>query len=203
MADDDMNDDGGFLERVKESPRTVSALIIILIVAAAIYAFSGDEQTQTDMSDDAGVTVGEEFAAGEEYDAGEDMDDADDHDDDDDDSDEMVAGEVVVEKQELPAATRTEDSFVEVAQAGDGVTHLARRATTRWLGQNAVDYTVTNEHRIYIEDYVKDALAMRGLALGQEVPIPFSLIAEAVAAAGELDEKQLMNLTKYANNVTF
>ncbi len=41
---DDTNESGNWLDRIKQSPRTVSALIIILIVAAAIYAFSGNKQ---------------------------------------------------------------------------------------------------------------------------------------------------------------
>jgi hypothetical protein len=46
MANGNLEEEGGFIQRVKESPRTVSALIIILIVAAAIYAFSGEETGQ-------------------------------------------------------------------------------------------------------------------------------------------------------------
>ena len=78
MADDFEDDNGGILKRLKESPRTVSALIIILIVAAAIYAFSGDgDQSQADISaDEFDGAIAEELATAEATDDGE-LDDDD------------------------------------------------------------------------------------------------------------------------------
>ena len=188
-----MEEEGGLMERIKESPRTVSALIIILIVAAAIYAFSGEESSSPEELDEAGVVVSEELAPGTadeatgEEAAGE------------------TAGDVVVEEVapviELPEPSQTEQAFDEVAQKGDGLTHLARRASGRWMSQNQAGYLVTNEHRIYIEDYIKDHMKRHPVSLGQEVAVPFDLIAEAVAAASELNDGQLENLKKYSSKV--
>jgi len=66
------------------------------------------------------------------------------------------------------------------------------------LSENQVDFTVTNEHRIYIEDYVQNQVGREGLALGDTRTISFTLMEEAVRSASELTEAQLQNLTKYS-----
>tara|TARA_Y100000310_G_C20627576_1_gene786793 strand:- start:143 stop:736 length:594 start_codon:yes stop_codon:yes gene_type:complete len=194
MADDFEDDSGGFMDRIKESPRTVSALIIILIVAAAIYAFSGEEPDEAELAQDSATEVTTEV-------------------DDDATIDEAgaVAGDTAVEPtavsaadlmeetKTLPEPTRTAEGFQEVAQPGDGITHLARRSATRWLSENQAGYAVTNEHRIYIEDYIQNQMGSEGLAVGETRMVSLDLIAEAVAAAGQLNDQQLRNLTQYTS----
>lgn len=202
MADTDNDRDadyeeGSFIDRIKESPRTVSALIIILIVAAAIYAFSGDEAiAPTGETDQAAVPTeqadsSEETPAAEESDQGKAAPTA-----------AVTKAQIKDEAAKLPEPRKTDSAYVEVAQAGDGVTHLARRATTRWLAENQAGYDVTNEHRIFVEDYIKDRIGSRGLSLGEEQEISFELVQEAVNAAKELNENQLRNLTHYTSALT-
>lgn len=173
--------DEGLWQRIKESPRTVSALIIILIVAAAIYAFSGPRQspneslTETPSASAAGRVTASPAP----------------------ESQTAAPDGKTVQPTPLPEARRTETAFVEVAQRGEGVTHLARRAAGRWLQENQAGYEVTAEHKIYIEDYIKDYVNRKGLQVGAEQEISYKLIADAVAAAKELNEKQLKNLSKY------
>lgn len=174
--------DDGLWQRIKESPRTVSALIIILIVAAAIYAFSGPRQSNTESAtetpgESAGAQVTVSPAPGSPT--------------------ASPAGKKTVQATPLPEARRTETAFVEVAQRGEGVTHLARRAAGRWLQENQAGYEVTAQHKIYIEDYIKDHVGRKGLQLGAEQEISYKLIADAVAAAKELNAKQLKHLSKY------
>lgn len=185
MDDENGINEGGTWQRLKESPRTVSALIIILIVAAAIYAFSGDEAATPNVpASDGEVAVTEE--GGEDATQQKNPQIA---------AGMTEAGEVVEEA--MPVAERTSEGYVEVAQTGDGFTHLARRATTRWLSENQASYAVTDEHRVYIEDYIQNRVGSQSLALGESHTITFDLIAEAVAAAGELNEQQLQNLAQY------
>ena len=194
MADDFEDDSGGFMDRIKESPRTVSALIIILIVAAAIYAFSGEEPEATELAEGNIAEITTEI--------------------DDDamvDEDGVIAGDTTAEPtavstadlmeetKELPEPTRTAEGFQEVAQPADGITHLARRSATRWLGENQAGFAVTNEHRIYIEDYIQNSMGSEGLALGETRTVTLDLIAEAVTAAGQLNDQQLRNLTQYTS----
>jgi len=204
MEDNDWQEEGGLIDRIKESPRTVSALIIILIVAAAIYAFSGDEG-QVGESGEVAEVAEEEMMNEEGEVTGEELDE--EGIEIDGTTGEVRQGKVAADKSigkeaakqevKLPKARRTDKSFVEVAEAGNGVTHLARRASARWLSENQAGYAVTDEHRIFIEDYVQNKLGTNGLALGEEVEISFDLIAEAVEAAKELNEMQLKNLSQY------
>ncbi len=198
MADnkDTESQDGGLLDRIKESPRTVSALIIILIVAAAIYAFSGDQKIadQTDLNEEKDIPEMSEEQKNNSDIAGTVKDSSNKP-----ANQEQENGKNV--QKEMPKPRSTGETYVEVAEAGDGVTHLARRAADRWLTQNNAGYTVTNEHRIYIEDYIKDQLGSKPLSIGEEVNISFELIAEAVKAAGQLNDGQLNNLTTYSNLV--
>lgn len=182
MDDDNGLSGGGIWQRIKESPRTVSALIIILIVAAAIYAFSGEEATQPGIPTGGKVALTDDEAEGIA-----------------EKEPQIAAGtnESGQTPEVIPEAKRTNEGYVEVAQVGDGYTHLARRATTRWLSENQANYAVTDEHRIYIEDYIQNRLGTRGLELGESQTVSFDLITEAVAAAGELNEQQLKNLSKY------
>lgn len=168
----------GVWERLKDSPRTVSALIIILVVAAAIYAFSGDtDQEQQGEAEQSEVTSEEQAAVSPPA---------------------PVARETLTEQsQELPAATTTEDGYGEVAQAGDGMTHLARRAATRYLSENTPSYNVTNEHRIFLEDYIQKKMGSPRLTLDESQTISFDLIKEAIEAAGNLTPRQLNNLSQY------
>ncbi len=177
----------GAWERLKESPRTVSALIIILVVAAAIYAFSGNDSAGPAEESPTPETQTEEASApagAEEVSTAA--------------TPEPVAREVLTEQSEaLPQVTTTAEGYVEAAEAGDGMTHLARRAATRWLTQNNPGYSVTNEHRIFIEDYIQKKMESPRLEVGENQTVSFGLIEEAVAAAGELTPRQLNNLTQY------
>jgi len=179
----------GMWDRLKDSPRTVSALIIILVVAAAIYAFSGDN-TPEQGEEEAQETAQEQTEASPAVAGSE--------------SESTIATPqpvnqqtLVQQRDTLPAATTNEEGYVEAAQAGDGATHLARRAATRWLSENTPNYTVTNEHRIFIEDYIQKKLGSPWLEVGESHTISYELMEEAVAAAGELTPAQLNNLSQY------
>lgn len=161
--------EGNWWHKLRESPRTVSALIIILVVAAAIYAFSGNNE---------GTQQAQEVTEAEPTEAAEQM-----------------QGEAT--STALPEVAQTGEGYTEKAEAGDGLTHLARRAATRWLAEHNAGYAVTNEHRIYIEDYIQKKLGSGSLEIGQDAAISFGLIEEAVKAARELTPAQLNNLSQY------
>lgn len=160
-------------QRLKDSPRTVSALIIILVVAAAIYAFSGTDRTQP-LAPEATVTPTQASEQPEEN-----------------------VNQQTQQPTELPPEQKTADGFQQTAQAGEGMTHLARRAAANWLTENTASYEVTKEHRIYIEDYVQKKMGSPRLEVGEQQMVSLALIQEAVQAAGNLSEKQLQNLTQY------
>lgn len=100
----------------------------------------------------------------------------------------------------LTEPTVSVDSITLRAQKGEGVTHLARGALQGYLETQKPALSLTREHKIYIEDYLKDAMK-RPLHIGDELTFSFDLIKKAIDASQNLSEAQLKNLTKYANRV--
>ncbi len=197
------NPDDGFMTKIKESPRTVSAIIIVLIVAAAIYAFSGDKQNNNEeLAGDATASPSAEASASptpaekdKKATATPAKSEA---------PKPTVAPAAPVDKAALTDASKklaegktTDSAYVEKVQKGEGLTHLARRASTRYLADHEAGYTLTNEHRIYIEDYVRKHMQQHPVSIGMEETISFDLVKQAVEAAGKLSAPQLKNLTKY------
>lgn len=198
------NPDDGFMNKIKESPRTVSAVIIVLIVAAAIYAFSGNKQNNNEeLAGDVTASPSQEASATPTP-----------------ENKDVKQPSVTPAKPQAPKATvvpaapvdkaslmeasknlasgkTTDSAYIETAQKGDGLTHLARRAATRYLADHEAGYTLTNEHRIYIEDYIRKNMEKKPVSVGMEQTISFDLVKQAVESAGKLSAPQLKNLTKY------
>lgn len=213
----DSNPNQGVMDRIKESPRTVSALIIILIVAAAIYAFSGDKnrvnqdnlvlnsETPTQSPETSPTTspttstlpsgiLPSPSVSGTPAAAMQQVASV---------MTPVTAEELAAQVKALPAGEKTASAYIEKATPGSSLTVLARRATTRYLNENSAGYAVTNEHRIYIEDYIKDRMQRHPVHVGQSETVSFDLIKEAVASAGSLNQAQLKHLSKYTPHVRF
>lgn len=192
MNDTNDTDDSGFLQRMKDSPRTVSALIIILIVAAAIYAFSDRQPQQNEDNNNQETAVTDETSTPEGTTAsGESTTSPTDQ------PTSTAATTAKPEATPLPEASRSDQGFTEVAQPGEGITHLARRASDRWLQENQAGYEVTAEHRVYIEDYIQNRIGTKGLSIGETKAINYDLISEAVNSAKNLSATQLKSLSRY------
>ena len=103
---------------------------------------------------------------------------------------------------EIPAemSLETEDSFVETAVAGEGTTHLARRALANSLEKNP-DSSLTSEHKIYIEDYLRKHVGQKQVHVGTSVEFSKSLINQAISQSKTLNSHQLDNLKKYSARV--
>ncbi|MAF20414.1 MAG: hypothetical protein CMI55_01905 [Parcubacteria group bacterium] len=99
-------------------------------------------------------------------------------------------------KKIIPASISQGGMVIETAVKGDGVTHLARRALKSYLNDHPEE--LTNEHKIYIEDYLKDKTGSRPLEIGEEVTFSEDLIKQAIDASLELTEAQLKNLEQYS-----
>ena len=100
----------------------------------------------------------------------------------------------------IATSQETENSFVETAARGDGSTKLARRALANYLEKNP-DSTLTAEHKIYIEDYMRKKTAAKKVSIGTSVEFQKTLIQEAISKSKNLNERQLQNLHKYAVRV--
>lgn len=124
----------------------------------------------------------------------------------DDDAEAATAEATSDTKTEMPTRTVTmatedkevSDAFVMAARAGDGKTHLARRALAGYLSKNSVD-GLTGAHKVYIEDYLQKAVGgSTGVVVGEEVRFSKDLIKQAIEHAQGLTEAQTANLQKYA-----
>lgn len=93
------------------------------------------------------------------------------------------------------------EKYIEKAASGEGITHLARKALKRYLSSEGVSLSLTKEHKIYIEDYMKDMIGSFKLKVGQEISFSTSLIKDGIAKAQKLSVNSLNNLKKYSRLV--
>jgi len=107
--------------------------------------------------------------------------------------------EVKEEVVEVDQVVDLQDEYIESAQAGDGLTHLARRAVDRYL--NDIGEEIGAERRVYAEDYIQKSLGGGPLSLGEEISISQELIIEAVALSFELNPTLIENLEQYSSLV--
>ncbi|MDP3794646.1 MAG: hypothetical protein Q8R13_01815 [bacterium] len=101
----------------------------------------------------------------------------------------------------------TEGNMFKVrAQRGEGITHLARHATQEYLARTNAGFTVTKEHKIYIEDFLKRSeLNRRGgksvVSLNEEIAFSDESIKQAVEGAKTLNPQQLSHLAQFSARV--
>lgn len=161
----------------------IAAIVIVVLVAAGIYfATKGDgtEDATADNSDgQSAADVQEEIK-----------------------TEDVEALKANPEEKEVKGAFK-DGKFMEVANKGDGVTHLARRALQNYekVASDKVPENFTNEHRIYVEDYLMKNTSTRSLEIAEEVQFEEGLVEDAVKKASELTEAQLKNLEQYSRLV--
>ncbi|MDD5397131.1 MAG: hypothetical protein PHW24_03680 [Candidatus Moranbacteria bacterium] len=173
----------------QDNLRIVVSVLIVVVIAGGIYSYSKrtdspivSDQSQTTDKNDASATTEDNATA----------------------ADGQTATSSNVSKQVSSAATskETEASFVETAGKNDSLTVLARRATANYLEKNQ-DSSLTKEHKIYIEDYLRKAVTHKGgVHVGTSVEFSKDLIQKAIQQSKTLNEKQLKNLQKYSSRVS-
>lgn len=90
------------------------------------------------------------------------------------------------------------NSYKFSAQPGEGITHLARKALKEYLDDNSsAGLGLRAEHKIYIEDYLKDLRGEGLLEIGEEIEFSTNEINSAVEMAQGLSDSQLSNLSQY------
>ena len=91
--------------------------------------------------------------------------------------------------------------FNLTATAGEGITHLARRALRHYVDTHTVSAKITNEHAIYIEDYLQNRTGSYELQLGEQISFSFDLLEEGINMSQNLSSSQLNNLEQYSQLV--
>lgn len=174
---------------IQENLRVVVSVFIVAAIALGIYSYS-DRSVPTDES-----MIAEEMTSSEATEA-EDVVATTEKTE--------VAGSEAKGDIMVPAETsrETESTFVETASAGEGLTHLARKAAANYLEKNA-DSSLTAEHKIYIEDYLRKKVGHQGgVRIGTSVEFSKDLIRDAIAQSKTLNERQLKNLEQYSARVS-
>jgi hypothetical protein len=114
---------------------------------------------------------------------------------------EQVPEEMASKTPEIEIPVQEEKKYLETAQNGEGITHLARRALGKYLQEKPQDFEITPEHKIYIEDYLAKKMGDRWLNLGEKVEFSENLLKEAIGKAKDLTPAQLQNLTQFSQLV--
>ncbi len=190
---------------IQDNLRVIISVVIVVVIAGGIYSYSKrseapQEAAETQTGDleqliEEENSLGSEEAAAEK--SGEETAPSEEKTAETKGTEEKIETE---EEQVTSVATskETEKSFIETAQKGEGVTHLARRALSDYLEKNA-DSELTAEHKIYIEDYLRKKVSFnQRVFVGTTVEFSKDLVKEAITESKKLDAAQLENLHKYA-----
>ena len=184
---------------LQDNLRVLVSILIVVIIAVGIYSYSNrsqapapkDQTEQSDLLKDN--TGGDNGAATATQDNTSKTT-----------TDKTTTTTNTDKKTASVAATssqETDGSFIETAGMGDSTTKLARKALANYLEKNT-DSTLTPEHKIYIEDFLRKNVAHKGgVRVGTSVEFSKSLIGDAIAKSKNLSAGQLKNLHKYALRV--
>ncbi len=192
---------GGWRDWIRKyGSSVVLPIIALLILAGGIYLYStqksdqggivlNDNNQQEELSEEDILDMIEQEQTGQE---------------ESEEGQETPAEETdtTSDSQKTAPEIISQDEAITIkAGTGDGITHLARYALKEHLKDNSQE--LTNEHKIYIEDYLKDQIGSRPLEVGEEVSFSKELIQEAIDAANQLTESQLENLQQYSEKVNW
>jgi len=186
----------------QENLRMVISIVIVVVIAGGIYAYSKRTQAPT-VSQEAAVSdqgegkisvIGEGNQKAEEGNAPAESAQA------------PTAESAAPQKSETAApqtemSKETETSFAETAVKGDGSTKLARRALANYLEKNP-DSSLNAAQKIYIEDSLRRQVKDGRLKIGDERTFSKDAIAKAIEKSKGLNEKQIKNLQKFAQRVS-
>lgn len=174
---------------IQENLRIIVSVFIVAAIALGIYSYS--QRTQLSSNDGTNTlleTKGSDNSAAQNG---------------DNQPQNTVKTDVKNNVVVTPELSReTDASFIEQAEHGNGKTHLARRALAHYLEKNA-DSSLTAEHKIYIEDYLRKNVSYRG-SVTTKTSIEFSkdLIKQGIEKSKTLNDRQLQNLKKYSARVS-
>lgn len=183
---------------LQENMRMLVSIVIVVAIAGGIYAYSKRTQPQTAQNESVESTQDAEgkisVIGGDTAKEGQPAEEAG--------NETAAQAQPATETQTAPveASKETGSSFVETAQKGDSTTKLARRALANYL-EKTPDASLTAEHKIYIEDYLRRQVKNGKLGVGESREFSKDTIAKAVEKSKTLNERQLKNLQKYSKRV--
>jgi hypothetical protein len=190
-TEDDTQEEGsqfGAKQWFQDNLRIIVSIFIVVIIAAGIYSYSNRSQdtSRTEQAEQSDIL--KDLAKNEDQTATQ-------------SSNDKKIDAKTENTSSLTTSQETEQSFIETAGKGDGTTRLARKALADYLEKNP-DSSLTPEHKIYIEDYLRKNVGHKGgVRIGTSVEFSKSLIADSISKSKNLTAGQLNNLHKYAVRV--
>lgn len=188
----ELTETGGWGQRIREwlsnyGSSVILPIVALAILASGIYLYATQKRQQTSILEESPVTVveGETEAV----------------------TDNEIVENLTVEPaaptvetaapavEILPEKRTDSGTIVVTAGKGEGITHLARKALKAHLGESS---DLTKEHKIYIEDYIKDKIGSKTLEVGEEIEISENLINEAINSARTLTPEQLKAIEQFS-----
>lgn len=172
------------LDKLRENPRVVVATLI----SAGVLALAvGNNGTNND-SENTDVT--EETTTSETIDKTEDSTATAES---QENTDQVIGSEPV----SGPVEVKKEDTkYSSTVRSGDNQTVVARQMTNDYLGDNS--QSLSAEQRLYVESVIVDSLPRNDVIhVGDVIDVEESVIANAVAASGELTELQIATWSTY------
>ncbi len=184
---------------VEENLRLIVSVVIVIALGATIYSYSQRTKESTVVFENGNNTQ-EQVLVDNTGEKTTDSQQVVDTAGSDQQNNEQPAVETTPAKPEVTStetSKETSDAFIAIAQKGDGLTHLARKALADYLAKNP-DSQLTVAHKIYIEDALRKAVGHKGgVHVGTEVSFSKDLIQKTIEQAKNLNERQLQNLQKY------
>lgn len=193
---DNDSESGGAKQWIQDNLRIIISVLVVVVIAAGIYSYSSRTDTQVSSENGNESSLLSEVTSNEEKATTNESQNATEE------KEEQSSSEKK-DQQITPssASQETDNAFVETAVKGDGTTKLARRALANYLEKNP-DSSLSAEHKIYIEDYLRKKSGHKGsVRVGTSVEFQKSLIQEAISKSKNLTDGQLKNLHKYALRV--
>ena len=195
---DESSEDGRENMKVwfQENLRMLVSIVIVVAIAGGIYAYSKRTQPPTmkeEVSQSAEEGEGKISVIGGETakeEAGQEAET----------TEAAPQTQPAATAQPAEASKETGSAFVETAVKGDSTTKLARRALANYLEKNP-DATITAEHKIYIEDFLRRQVPNHRISIGESREFTKDMIAKAIEKSKGLSDKQLKNLEKYSGRV--
>lgn len=157
----------------------ISIILIVFLIVSGVYAFNRDTEDKS-----VEEKVEEIKKEGEETDTESEAIS-------DEDGQEVATDNTDIQKSETKITIK--------ANAGDGVTHLARKAVAEYSKDKEI--TLSKEQKIYAETVLKNKYYKHHLNLSQELEFEISDLAETVEKAQNLSEKEIQAWSKYTHLV--
>ena len=157
----------------KYGSSVILPIIALLILAGGIYLYTSQQEEDISLLEDASNTTPEQTI----------------------DQEQPPIEEII------PASRIESENIIEKTAPGEGITHLARRALKNHLEGRPQE--LTNEHKVFVEDYLKDKIGSKSLEVGEEIAFSQNLIEEAIDASSNLSPEELKVLEEYSTLINW